>query len=149
MKLYTRDECGIYNGDITVTDRMAPIPSRAVPVAPPTLSGAEVARWVGGGWEVLAERPALQVAAPTIADYERAVQGHLDAAAQAAGYDDMISACSYAGAANAYQAESQKFITWRADVWVYCNKQMADVQSGARPAPTVDELIAELPLLPA
>lgn len=78
--------------------------------------------------------------------YETAVQVHLDAAAKAAGYDSILSACSYAGYANPFQAEGQSFVVWRGSVWEYCYAQLALVQAGTRPAPTIDELIAELPL---
>lgn len=78
--------------------------------------------------------------------YETAVQVHLDAAAKAAGYDSILSACSYAGYANPFQAEGQSFVVWRGSVWEYCYAQLALVQAGTRTAPTIDELIAELPL---
>lgn len=81
---------------------------------------------------------------PTLDQYEAAVQEMLDSKAQSRGYDGIISACSYAGAPNQFQAESQAFITWRGDVWATCYALMADVNAGA-PAPSIDELIAALP----
>jgi hypothetical protein len=78
--------------------------------------------------------------------YEKAVQAHLDAGAQAAGYDNVLSACSYAGYANPFQVEGQSFTAWRGTVWEYCYTQLALVQAGTRTEPTVDELIAELPV---
>lgn len=78
--------------------------------------------------------------------YEKAVQAHLDAGAQAAGYDNVLSACSYAGYANPFQAEGQSFVVWRGSVWEYCYAQIALVKAGTRTAPTIDELIAELPV---
>lgn len=77
--------------------------------------------------------------------YEKAVQAHLDAGAQAAGYDNVLSACSYAGYANPFQAEGQSFVAWRGAVWAYCYAQLALVKAGNRAEPTVDALIAELP----
>ena len=74
-----------------------------------------------------------------------AVQEHLDSVAQGRGYDNILSACSYAGAPNAFQAESQAFIVWRADVWVACYQIMVAVESGTRAVPAVDQLLAELP----
>ena len=84
---------------------------------------------------------------PTIEEYQAEVQRHLDAAARAKNYDDIVSACSYAGAPNPFQAEGQKFLEWRGNVWAACYQIMADVQAGTRQPPTLDSLIAELPAL--
>lgn len=80
-----------------------------------------------------------------MAALQGAVQAHLDAAAQARGYDNILSACSYAGAANPFQAESVAFITWRGAVWTACYAMLADYQAGTIPMPTEAELIAALP----
>jgi hypothetical protein len=79
------------------------------------------------------------------AEFQREVQKHLDAEARACGYDNIVSACSYAGAPNPFQAEGVSFITWRGEVWAYCYAVIADIQSGARQIPTIAELLAELP----
>lgn len=93
----------------------------------------------------------FDIAAGVFADaakrYEVAVQAHLDSTAKTAGYDNILSACSYAGFANPFQVEGQKYVAWRGMVWEYCYEQLALVQSGARTAPTVNELIADLPAL--
>lgn len=78
--------------------------------------------------------------------YEAAIQKHLDAGAQAAGYDNVLSAVSYAGYTNPYQAEGQSFLAWRGNVWSYAYEQMGLVLTGLRTKPTPDELIAELPV---
>lgn len=83
---------------------------------------------------------------------EVAVQKHLDDTAAARGYGDdrtppMVSACSYAGAPNAFQAESQAFLQWRAACWQHCYQVMAAVMGGERAIPTAAQLIAELPSL--
>ncbi len=77
---------------------------------------------------------------------ESAVQAHLDATARNRHYDNIVSACSYAGAANRFQVESIAFIQWRAAVWGHCYQALADVQAGTRTAPTAAALIAELPV---
>jgi len=86
-------------------------------------------------------------AAPTVAAYTNAVQTHLDMQARAKNYDDIVSACSYAGAPNPFQGEGQAFVKWRGDVWAKCYAIMAEVQGGQRPAPSIPDLIAELPEL--
>lgn len=85
--------------------------------------------------------------AEKIKTIERAVQKHLDTEAQVSGYDNILSAASYAGYANPYQAEGQSFVAWRGDVWAYCYQVLADVEAGTRTEPTIDELIQELPQL--
>jgi hypothetical protein len=77
--------------------------------------------------------------------YETAVQDHIDTAARTAGYDNALSACSYAAYPNTYQADGQSFIVWRSACWEYCYAQLALVQAGTRGMPTIEELIAELP----
>jgi len=83
--------------------------------------------------------------AETSRAYQDRVQGMLDAAAQAVGYDSITTACSYAGAANAFQAEGQSFLAWRGAVWQHCYAALAAVQSGQRELMTIEELLAELP----
>lgn len=87
------------------------------------------------------------VVVPTVAEYTTAVQKHLDAKAQSKNYDDIVSACSYAGAPNPFQAEGTAFVGWRGDVWAKCYEVMGLVQAGQRTPPTIEELIAELPVL--
>lgn len=84
--------------------------------------------------------------------YKSAVQAHLDAAAAIKGYGDertapIVSACSYAGHPNAFQSEGIAFLQWRSAVWMHCYAVLSDVQNAIRTAPTVPELIAELPAL--
>lgn len=97
---------------------------------------------VGGKW---AMPPEL-----TKAELTAAVQAHMDAAARAAGYDDIKSAVTYAEepAVPKFQQEGQAFRAWRSLCWAACYEVMADVQTGSRSVPTADELIADLPALP-
>ena len=91
--------------------------------------------------------PPPPILPPTVEEYKAAVQRHLDAAAQAKNYDHIISACSYAAAPNIFQTESLAFLDWRAAVWQSCYGIMGAVEQQLRPAPTIAELIAELPAL--
>lgn len=75
------------------------------------------------------------------------IQRHLDEQAQVKGYDNIVSACSYAGAPNPFQTEGGKFVTWRGDVWAYCYQELAKVEAGTRPIPELAAFIAELPPL--
>ena len=76
---------------------------------------------------------------------EIAIQEHLDSEAQAVGYDSIMSACSYAGAVNDFQAEGISFLNWRSAVWTAAYQILADVENNVRPLPTIAEIIAELP----
>ena len=80
-----------------------------------------------------------------------AVQSHLDAAARAARYDDIKTACTYADEPSVakFQAEGVAFRAWRSLVWAACYAIMDEVLAGTRSIPTMDELIAELPKLGA
>ncbi len=78
---------------------------------------------------------------------QNAIQSTLDNEAKAKGYDSILSACSYAGHTNPFQAEGQAFVTWRGLVWEHCYQVLADVQAGTIAEPTIEELIASLPTL--
>lgn len=88
----------------------------------------------------------------TLKDYDIAIEQHLDAVADAAGYYDPLGripnidrACAYAAYANPYQAESQSFVAWRASVWAKAYEIQTAVADGEITAPSIAELIAELP----
>jgi hypothetical protein len=85
----------------------------------------------------------------TIELFRTEIQKHMDAAAAAAGYDDIKTAVTYADepAVPKFQAEGIAFRAWRSLVWAYGYEQMSAVQSGARELPTIEALIAELPPL--
>lgn len=68
---------------------------------------------------------------------EVAVQTHLDDAAKVLGYDNILSACTYATSAiPKFHAEGLSFVAWRDAVWDYCNTALAAVQAGTRLPPT-------------
>lgn len=96
--------------------------------------------------EEVAEIEARKSALPTVADYAAAVRSHLDTAARARNYDDIVSACSYAGAPNPFQAEGAAFVAWRGACWAMCYSIMAEVQAGTREQPTIPELLAAIPV---
>lgn len=76
-----------------------------------------------------------------------AVQSHLDCEAQKKGYDNILSATSYAGYPNDFQSEGIAFGAWRANVWKYCYAQFEAVQNGERQIPDTEDFILELPTL--
>jgi len=100
-------------------------------------------------WQVLArndEEKALALQTLTN-EYERAVENYMNDTVATRGYSDIVSACSYAGAPNPFQAEGTAALKWRGDVWAKCYQVLGDFQAGNRTKPTLDELISELPVL--
>lgn len=85
---------------------------------------------------------------PQIGEYQAAIEAHVDAVARERGYSSAVSCASYVSSTNPlWQAEAGTFIAWRDAAWVYAFAELASVQSGNRAVPTVDEFIAELPVI--
>ena len=103
---------------------------------------------IAGKFGTIAEYVApAKTPAQIIEGFKAAIQSTLDEAARANGYDDIVSACSYAGYENVFQAEAVAFGQWRANVWAYGYAELDKVIAGTRPVPTIPEILAELPAL--
>ena len=75
-----------------------------------------------------------------------AIQSMLDDKAKERNYDSILSLCTYATSPTAkFSDEGQAGVSWRDEVWAKGYAILADVESGSRAIPTVDELLAELP----
>lgn len=78
----------------------------------------------------------------------QAVQKMLDEEARSQNFDGILSAVSYAGSDQPrFTAKGNAARNWRDNVWEECYIILADVEAGNRPAPTVEELLAELPTI--
>lgn len=99
---------------------------------------------------ITAEEKAAQALAAVQANYERAIQAHLDSAAQSRGYDSIATAVSYAEepAVPKFQEDGKAFRAWRSLVWAYAYQELDKVKAGKREIPTLDAFLAELPALP-
>jgi hypothetical protein len=87
-----------------------------------------------------------ELARPTKADFEDAIEAHIDATAAERGYANSTRLASYvASTTQAWKAEAEAFVEWRDDVWVYVFAELDKVMSGKRDEPTVEAFIAELP----
>ncbi len=78
------------------------------------------------------------------------VQLHMDTIAKQKGYGDSrtspsVSARSYAGFPNPFQAECILFSQWAASCWELCYQILDEVKQETRPIPTEQELIDLLP----
>lgn len=94
--------------------------------------------------------PIEPYAAPplTIDDYRVAIQAKVDATARSRSYDSGITCASYVGSTNAdWAAEASAFVTWRDAVWTHAYIELAKVEAGQRPQPTIPQIIAELPAI--
>lgn len=78
-----------------------------------------------------------------------AIQHFMDDKAHDKGYDNLLSAVTYADEPvnPQFQKDGIAFRVWRSKVWEYCYAQLAAVKAGTRTAPTAEQLISELPVL--
>lgn len=77
-----------------------------------------------------------------------AVQQYLDTFARTRNYDSILSAATYATSqVPKFKAEGQYAVEARDATWAKCYEILAAVEAVARPMPTLDELLAEMPVL--
>lgn len=103
--------------------------------------------------------PATQGTLPTQEQRQAAmvaaVQEYMDAKARSWGYDSIFTAVSYAPFPSEdpqmarFHAEGIALGQWRSAVWAGCFAIQADVVTGKRPEPTLQELLDLLPMGPA
>ena len=87
-------------------------------------------------------------AAEIVTAVQQAVQQRLDDFARTRAYDGILSACTYAtSAVPKFASEGQYAVQARDATWATCYAIMADVQQGQRPMPTIEQVLAELPVL--
>ena len=97
---------------------------------------------------ITAEQKQAEAQARLLEAFRQAVQAHVDATAQARDYDDGNSIAGYVASTNpAWAAEAQTFVAWRDAVWTYAFAELEKVQTGQREIPTVEEFLAELPVI--
>lgn len=78
--------------------------------------------------------------------FKEKTQELLDAKAREKGYDDILSACSYAGYDNDFRAEGESFGIWRAKVWKYGYALLEAISKGKKELPkSFEELMKDLP----
>lgn len=96
------------------------------------------------------EKKDQQAQAELTSTFERAIQGHLDAAAKTRGYDSIATAVSYAEepAVAKFQEDGKAMRAWRSLVWAYAYQELNKVKGGEREIPALDAFLAELPALP-
>lgn len=76
------------------------------------------------------------------------VQQRLDAFAATRGYDGVLSACTYSTSlVPKFRAEGQYAVESRDRHWARCYEILGAVLAGQRAAPTIEEVMAEMPEL--
>lgn len=79
---------------------------------------------------------------------EKAVEGWLDETVQQRRYKDIVTACSYAASTDhIFAAEGIACVKWRDAVWRKYFDVLAEIEAGTREFSTVEDLLAELPVL--
>ncbi|WP_236771170.1 hypothetical protein [Agrobacterium tumefaciens] len=82
---------------------------------------------------------------PAVTDYENAIQNLVDSTARERQFRDGVTLASYIGSTKSkWAAEAQAFVAWRDNVWFYAYGELAKVQAGQRPQPTVEQFLAEI-----
>lgn len=89
-----------------------------------------------------------EIAAQTRAQLEFAVDSFMDNKARAKGFRDRHSFALRAGiTGSSWHDQAQVFGAWMDEVNDYCWRVLNDCGEGKRTVPTVEELLAELPVL--
>lgn len=114
--------------------------------AEPADFNLEPGKWRFDGAQWVSVQPSAD---ELIARNVAAIQSELDRRAQAKGYDNIVSACSYAAqpAGAPFQAEGAAFLKWRSAVWQQAYATLAEVEAGTRAMPTPEESVAAMPPL--
>ena len=81
-------------------------------------------------------------------DFINAIKKLLHDMAVARNYESEYSIASYASSTNlVWKADAETFISWRDGVWLYAYSELALIQAGEKPIPTIEEFIAGLPTI--
>ncbi len=81
----------------------------------------------------------------SVAQYENAIQNLVDSTARERQFRDGVTLASYIGSTKPkWAAEAQAFVAWRDNVWFYAYGELAKVQAGQRPQPTVEQFLGEI-----
>jgi hypothetical protein len=92
--------------------------------------------------------PSIPTEQEIISMLTNSVQRHLDEVARQRNYDGILSLCTYSTSLDAvFRVEGQAGVEWRDSCWRTCYQIMTEVRGGTRQVPTVDDLVALLPVM--
>ena len=104
--------------------------------------------WSYDGEKLTSPPPPVKSPEELQAEIVEVTQQYLDNFARTRNYDGILSACTYAtSTVSKFQAEGQACVAWRDAVWTTCYKILGEVESGQRPAPSGEDLVALLPTM--
>lgn len=104
--------------------------------------------WGSGGWcDASPDFGDPILAPPTIDEYVAAMEALYDTTAQERRYDNRFTCALRAGYPGPFQAEGLAFASWMDTCNATGYQIMAEVETGARPQPTIAELLADLPAM--
>lgn len=96
--------------------------------------------------DALPFEPAPPTPPVTVDTYRAAIRAHVDTTARRRSYDSAVTCASYVNSTFAvWAAEGSVFVAWRDAVWAHAYTELAKVEAGQRPQPTVEAIVAELP----
>lgn len=112
----------------------------------------DISKKVSNGELIAISEPKDPESEPTIEEMLKAIvdaiQAHLDEFARTRNYDNILSAASYAvSTVPKFQAEGQYAVAARDLTWAKSYEILVEVENGQRGIPTVEEVMAELPVL--
>lgn len=146
--LYSKSTNGFYDSAIHGKN----IPLDAVEITSETWqmllsdqSKGKIIQADGNGFPISIDRPVLTVE-QTIGAISSSIKLSIDAVAKKWGYDNIVSAASYANSSNKqYSADAAALISWRDAVWVWATQLFPSVVAGQSP----DEFMKNMPAQPA
>lgn len=115
-----------------------------IPADPKNRDFQEYLAWVaGGGIPTPLPSKTIQEQRDAISN---AIQSMLDEKARSFRYDSIMSARSYSGYVNPFQAEAIKLASWSSSCWSTAGNIEAQVNAGTIPMPTVEQALAMMPM---
>lgn len=111
---------------------------------------------IKNGLTVISELEAMTITNPPLTEVEilanqalltnNAIQSYLDTKAKSFRYDNINAIGKYVGYENDFRTEAEKLGAWASSCWKVAGVIEAAVKAGDRDMPTIDEVIAELPV---
>lgn len=102
----------------------------------------------GEYYEVVEIPPYIPTEEELQQQFEDGVEAYMTSVVQTRNYRDIHTAASYVNSTNEkFAKEGAACNKWRDDVWDKCYAILAEVKAGKREIPTLEEVIAELPVL--
>lgn len=82
-----------------------------------------------------------------VQEIEKNVQDYIATVVKSRGYDNENSIAKYLVDNNPFYEECKAISVWIGNVWIKTHEIQREVEAGIRPIPTINEVIAELPVL--